>query len=63
MQGTTTIFPIVIPVSAEPFDVVSIEGAFPLTAAKWDQLMHVLEVMKPGLVVSGWCQGGEPRED
>jgi hypothetical protein len=31
---------------------IAVIGDFPLTEPEWIQLMHVLEVMKPGLVKS-----------
>lgn len=44
----STLRAVPIPLSADQW--VTLQGAFPLPEADWDQLMRVLAVMKPGLV-------------
>ena len=40
---------LVLPISTET--VVALAGTWPLSEAEWDQFIHVLAAMKPGLVV------------
>ena len=37
-----------LPVAAQEW--VGLQGSFPLTEKEWNLMMHVLQVMKPGLV-------------
>jgi hypothetical protein len=39
-----------IPIPLVGSALVQIVGAFPISEAAWDQLMRVLDAMKPGLV-------------
>lgn len=40
---------------------IVIEGEFPLSSTVWDQLLAVLDVLKPGLVVSSASVGRQER--
>lgn len=49
-----------IPLSANEW--VTLQGDFPLTEAAWDQLLRVLDVMKPGLVVPALSPAEDDKE-
>jgi hypothetical protein len=51
-----------LPLSANEW--VTLNGAFPLTETAWQQLLRVLDVMKPGLVqtaIERLPESGDPE--
>jgi hypothetical protein len=41
-----------------PGEYVTLTGAFPLSVAKWDQMIAVLKAMRPALVMAEPGSGG-----
>jgi hypothetical protein len=50
-----------VPLPVAPSEYVFIQGVFPLTEAKWDQMQAVLEAMKPALVLEPERAGSNDR--